>query len=58
MVLTAAATDHLAVAGRILHELEAELGGTVDLGALRGELGRLVRALHGDGPLPALRPVW
>ncbi|MGW7329768.1 MarR family winged helix-turn-helix transcriptional regulator [Streptomyces sp. NPDC054840] len=58
VVLTAAATDHLAVAGRILHELEAELAGAVDLGALRGELGRLVRVLNGDGPLPALRPVW
>ncbi|MFE3990987.1 MarR family winged helix-turn-helix transcriptional regulator [Streptomyces goshikiensis] len=58
VVLTRAAHDHLAVAGRILHELEAELAHTADLGALRGELARLVRALHGEGPLPALRPVW
>ncbi|MEV7521536.1 MarR family transcriptional regulator [Streptomyces sp. NPDC091371] len=58
VVLTGAATEHLAVAGRILHELEAELGSSVDLGALRGELGRLVRALHGEEGLPPLRPVW
>ncbi|MFD7258504.1 MarR family winged helix-turn-helix transcriptional regulator [Streptomyces sp. NPDC059874] len=58
VVLTTAATDHLAVAGRVLHELEAELGQSVDLGTLRGELGRLVRALHGEGGLPPLRPVW
>ncbi|MBT2471208.1 MarR family transcriptional regulator [Streptomyces sp. ISL-66] len=57
VVLTGAAYDHLDAAGRVLHELEAELGqGSVDLGALRTELGRLVRALNGDGPLPALRP--
>lgn len=59
VVLTGAATAHLEAAGRVLHELEAELGrGSVDLGALRTELGRLVRALNGDGPLPALRPAW
>ncbi|MEU4732036.1 MarR family transcriptional regulator [Streptomyces sp. NPDC023588] len=58
VVLTPAATAHLAVAGRTLHELEAELGGAVDLGALRGELGRLVGALHGEEGLPPLRPVW
>ncbi|MFD7555899.1 MULTISPECIES: MarR family winged helix-turn-helix transcriptional regulator [unclassified Streptomyces] len=58
VVLTAAADEHLAVAGRILHELEAELGGTVDLGTLRGELGRLVRTLNGEAELPPLRPVW
>ncbi|WP_371617317.1 MarR family winged helix-turn-helix transcriptional regulator [Streptomyces sp. NBC_00454] len=59
VVLTGAANDHLRAAGRVLHELEAELGrGSVDLGALRAELGRLVRTLNGDGPLPALRPAW
>ncbi|MFD9304665.1 MarR family winged helix-turn-helix transcriptional regulator [Streptomyces sp. NPDC060048] len=59
VVLTGAAHGHLRAAGRILHELEAELGrGSVDLGTLRAELGLLVRALNGDGPLPALRPVW
>ncbi|MET9962991.1 MarR family transcriptional regulator [Streptomyces sp. NPDC006326] len=58
VVLTPAAYGHLAVAGRVLHALEAELGAEADLGALRTELGRLVRALNGDGPLPALRPVW
>lgn len=58
MVLTGAATEHLAVAGRILHGLEAELGGTVDLGVLRAELGLLLRALAGEGGLPPLRPVW
>ncbi|MGW6705715.1 MarR family winged helix-turn-helix transcriptional regulator [Streptomyces sp. NPDC054956] len=59
VVLTGAAHEHLLAAGRILHELEAELGrDSVDLGTLRTELGRLIRALNGDGPLPALRPVW
>ncbi|MDD9378073.1 MarR family transcriptional regulator [Streptomyces sp. ZAF1911] len=59
VVLTEAANAHLGAAGRVLHELEAELGrDSVDLGALRTELGRLVRTLNGDGPLPPLRPVW
>lgn len=59
VVLTEAATAHLEAAGRVLHELEAELGrGSVDLGALRTELGRLLRTLNGDGPLPPLRPAW
>jgi DNA-binding MarR family transcriptional regulator len=58
VVLTPTATAHLAVAGRILHELEAELGRDTDLGLLRRELGRVVRTLNGPGPLPALRPVW
>ncbi|MEU7601058.1 MarR family transcriptional regulator [Streptomyces sp. NPDC041003] len=58
VVLTPAAEAHLAVAGRILHELEAELAGSADLPVLRQELGRLVRALHGDDGLPPLRPVW
>ncbi|MFG2879331.1 MarR family winged helix-turn-helix transcriptional regulator [Streptomyces sp. NPDC048337] len=58
VVLTPAATGHLAVAGRILHELEAELGDSTDIGALRRELGHLVRTLHGEEGLPPLRPVW
>ncbi|MGW6822865.1 MarR family winged helix-turn-helix transcriptional regulator [Streptomyces sp. NPDC055005] len=58
VVLTRAAYDHLNVAGAVMHELEAELAGAADLPALRRELTRVVRALHGDGPLPALRPVW
>ncbi|AZM89627.1 MarR family transcriptional regulator [Streptomyces sp. W1SF4] len=58
VVLTPAAEQHLATAGRVLHGLEAELAGQADLGALRGELARLIRALHGDGGLPPLRPVW
>ncbi|MFJ6757102.1 MarR family winged helix-turn-helix transcriptional regulator [Streptomyces sp. NPDC091273] len=58
VVLTPAADAHLGVAGRILHELEAELAGSADLTVLRQELGHLVRALHGDGALPPLRPVW
>ncbi|MCX5377771.1 MarR family winged helix-turn-helix transcriptional regulator [Streptomyces sp. NBC_00091] len=58
VVLTPAADRHLATAGQILHTLEAELGARADLGALRGELLRLIRALHGDGALPPLRPLW
>ncbi|MEU9085135.1 MarR family transcriptional regulator [Streptomyces sp. NPDC048357] len=58
VVLTAAADAHLAVAGRVLHGLEAELEGSADLTVLRRELGHLVRALRGDGGLPPLRPVW
>ncbi|WP_374103622.1 MarR family winged helix-turn-helix transcriptional regulator [Streptomyces sp. ISL-86] len=58
VVLTGAATDHLAVAGRILHELEAELGRSTDLAILRTELIHVVRTLHGEEGLPALRPVW
>ncbi|MFI8363110.1 MarR family winged helix-turn-helix transcriptional regulator [Streptomyces sp. NPDC085612] len=58
VVLTAAAREHLAVAGRILHELEAELGHGTDLAALRRELGSVVRTLHGADGLPPLRPVW
>ncbi|MFG2298847.1 MarR family winged helix-turn-helix transcriptional regulator [Streptomyces sp. NPDC048603] len=58
VVLTEAARTHLAVAGRILHGLEAEVGERVDLGALRAELGRLLGSLGGGEPLPPLRPVW
>ncbi|MFI7354405.1 MarR family winged helix-turn-helix transcriptional regulator [Streptomyces avidinii] len=58
VVLTPAARDHLAVAGRILHELEAGLGHETDLPALRRGLGQVVRTFNGEGPLPPLRPVW
>ncbi|MCX5199094.1 MarR family transcriptional regulator [Streptomyces sp. NBC_00249] len=58
VVLTGAAHAHLAVAGRTLHALEAELSAHTDLAALRGELTHLVRTMSGDGGLPPLRPVW
>ncbi|MDA0566655.1 MarR family transcriptional regulator [Streptomonospora sp. S1-112] len=60
VVLTDAAREHLAVAGRILHRLEAEVaeqGAGADTGVLRSELARLIRALSGD-QVPPLRPVW
>ncbi|MGH3313797.1 MAG: MarR family winged helix-turn-helix transcriptional regulator [Streptomyces sp.] len=67
VVLTDAARTHLAVAGRVLHGLEAELGdrlrgtdGTgegVDLARVRSDLARIVRELAGES-LPPLRPVW
>ncbi|WP_234359277.1 MarR family winged helix-turn-helix transcriptional regulator [Plantactinospora sp. BC1] len=60
IVLTDRATEHLAVAGRVLHTLEAELVagiGADGLAALRTELSRLVRHLAGDEP-PPLRPLW
>jgi DNA-binding MarR family transcriptional regulator len=60
VVLTGKALDHLTVAGRILHGLEAELAdrlGEENLTDLRTELARLVRDLGGE-TLPPLRPVW
>ena len=60
IVLTDKALDHLAVAGRILHELETELAarlGDPDLTGLRTDLARLIRQLAGDS-IPPLRPVW
>jgi DNA-binding MarR family transcriptional regulator len=57
VVLTGKAFEHLAVAGRILHGLEAELAGEVDFGVLRTELSKLLRTMSGPS-LPALRPVW
>lgn len=60
VVLTQRAHDHLAVAGRTLHGLEAELAGQLgatDLANLRTELARLIRQLAG-GALPPLRPLW
>ena len=60
VVLTDRAHDHLEVAGRVLHGLEAELAGQLgdaNLAGLRGDLARLIRELAGD-QLPPLRPVW
>ncbi|SEG52769.1 transcriptional regulator, MarR family [Actinacidiphila yanglinensis] len=60
VVLTDKALEHLAVAGRVLHDLEAQLtrrlqeaGGQVP----RAELAAIIRTLAGDA-LPPLRPVW
>ncbi|MEE6263255.1 MarR family winged helix-turn-helix transcriptional regulator [Plantactinospora sonchi] len=60
VVLTDRATAHLAVAGQVLRDLEAELAtgvDAVDLGALRSDLARLIRHMAGDSP-PPLRPLW
>jgi DNA-binding MarR family transcriptional regulator len=57
VVLTGKASQHLAVAGRILHDLEADLAGQVDFAALRTELTKLIRTMSGP-VLPALRPFW
>lgn len=60
VVLTAKALEHLAVAGRILHTLEAQLTEQLRVSGLRvprTELAAVVRALAGDA-IPPLRPVW
>lgn len=60
VVLTSKADEHLAVAGRVLHGLEAELAGRLgedNLVRLRVELSHLIRGLVG-GELPPLRPAW
>ncbi|MEH0416220.1 MarR family winged helix-turn-helix transcriptional regulator [Streptomyces sp. B21-083] len=60
VVLTEKALKHLAVAGRILHELEAQLAKQlheVGLQVPRAELVAVIRALAG-GSIPPLRPVW
>lgn len=60
VVLTDKAHQHLAVAGRVLHDLEAELAGRLgeaELADLRRQLARLVREIAGDS-LPPLRPLW
>ncbi|MGX2996015.1 MarR family winged helix-turn-helix transcriptional regulator [Streptomyces sp. JNUCC 64] len=60
VVLTDKALQHLSVAGRVLHDLEAQLtrqlhevGGQVP----RAELAAIIRTLAGDA-IPPLRPVW
>jgi DNA-binding MarR family transcriptional regulator len=60
VVLTEKAHKHLSAAGRVLHGLEADLADRLqetDLGGMRRELARLIRALAGD-TLPPLRPLW
>lgn len=60
VVLTGEALDHLAVAGRILHELEAQLTERLQEAGLqlpRAELAAIIRTLAG-GSIPPLRPVW
>lgn len=60
VVLTDKALDHLVVAGRVLHGLEAELASQIGergMIGLRVELASLIRQLAGDN-LPPLRPLW
>jgi DNA-binding MarR family transcriptional regulator len=60
VVLTEKAADHLAVAGPVLHQLEAELAARLednDLARLRGELAQVVRVMAGE-EIPPLRPMW
>lgn len=60
VVLTGKATEHLAVAARILHELEGQLARQLqeaDLQVPRAELAAVIRTLAGDS-IPPLRPVW
>lgn len=60
VVLTDKATEHLAVAGRILHELEDQLAERLRAAGRempRAELAAIVRALAGD-TIPPLRPLW
>ncbi|MEU3098017.1 MarR family transcriptional regulator [Streptomyces sp. NPDC006967] len=60
VVLTAKALEHLVVAGRILHELEAQLTKQlheVGLQVPRTELAAIIRTLTGDS-IPPWRPVW
>lgn len=61
IALTEKASVHLGVAGRILHELEAEIAIDVDdpgLARLRAALVALIAAVADEPPLPPLRPVW
>ncbi|MGW2345713.1 MarR family winged helix-turn-helix transcriptional regulator [Streptomyces sp. NPDC001661] len=60
VVLTDKATEHLAVAGRILHKLEDQLVERLRAAGRempRAELAAIVRALAGD-TIPPLRPLW
>ncbi|MFF5448541.1 MarR family winged helix-turn-helix transcriptional regulator [Streptomyces sp. NPDC012888] len=61
VVLTDKAMRHLAVAGRILFELESELEqrlGAQDRRIPRTELAALIRAMTDGDDLPPLRPLW
>jgi DNA-binding MarR family transcriptional regulator len=57
VVLTDMARAHLAIAGNVLHALEAEITDQVSLTGLRADLAAVIRALTGD-VLPPLRPIW
>jgi DNA-binding MarR family transcriptional regulator len=60
VVLTEKALEHLAVAGQILHELEAQLAKhlhELGLQVPRTELAAIIRSLSSDS-LPPLRPIW
>ncbi|MER5498214.1 MULTISPECIES: MarR family transcriptional regulator [unclassified Streptomyces] len=60
VVLTGKALEHLAAAGRILHELEAQLAEQLHEAGRqvpRAELAAVIRALAGDS-IPPWRPVW
>ncbi|MFI2027816.1 MarR family winged helix-turn-helix transcriptional regulator [Streptomyces buecherae] len=60
VVLTAGAREHLTVAGRILHEQEAQLAERlheVGLRVPRAELAAIIRVMAGDS-IPPLRPIW
>ncbi|WP_222108268.1 MarR family winged helix-turn-helix transcriptional regulator [Streptomyces sp. SAJ15] len=60
VVLTDKALAHLAVAGRILHDLETQLAQRLQEAGLqlpRGELAAIIRTLAGDA-IPPLRPFW
>ncbi|MGW0686169.1 MarR family winged helix-turn-helix transcriptional regulator [Streptomyces sp. NPDC002754] len=60
VVLTGKALEHLAVAGGILHDLEAQLAERLSASGRevpRAELAAIVRTLAGDR-IPPLRPVW
>jgi DNA-binding MarR family transcriptional regulator len=60
IVLTQRGEAHLRDAGRILHELEREIGARLGhdrLRELRVQLARLIRDRVGDD-VPPLRPLW